>query len=218
MSVDIQCVFPQEVIKVSRVRNVPGLPVRTLDVVGEDFRAVDEVLLNNIAAPSFVVVSGTRLLVEVPGSLASATITSVMVLSKRLTLSSKSIMRFSLGHSVGKLQGIFRLMQLFLKVLMTTPGTDIFSPGSGGGALSRIGQSIGAEDGSDIVSDLVISVDRTTRQIIQIQSRNQSIPAGERLLSAKVLSCGFNKNETAQTASIELVSQAGKSALAQLEL
>lgn len=218
MPVDIQCVYPQEIIKINRVRNAPGMPVRTLDVIGDDFRAVTEVLVNDVQSPSYVVLSRTRMLVQVPPLLEAATVTSIVVLSRVLTLTQKSFIRFGFGQTVGKVSGILRLMQLFLKVLMTTPGTDIFAPKVGGGALVHLGQNIGTEDGSDVVSDFIVSVDRAARQIVQIQGRNQATPPDERLLSAKVVSAGFNKNETAIVASIELSSQAGRTAIARLEL
>lgn len=218
MPVDLQCCFPQEVIKLSRVRSVPGLPVRTLDVLGEDFRAVDEVLINQVPAPSFLILSKSRMLVEVPAPVVNLTVTSISVLSRKLNISPRSLIQFRIGATASKTRGILRLMQLFLKLLLTTPGTDIFAPKVGGGALAHLGQSISTDSSTDVVSGLIVSVDATTRQIIQIQGRNQSIPPDERLLAANVLSAGFNKNETALVASIEVKSQAGKSAVARMNM
>lgn len=218
MAVDLQCAFPQEMVKVSQVLPVPGMAIRTLDVFGDDFRSVDEVLMNEMPSPSVVVLSKTRLLAEVPDALKSSSITSISVLSRRLTITPRSYIKFRIGPSASKTRGILRLMQLFLKVLFTTPGTDIFAPKSGGGALVHLGQSIDVGQGSDVTSGLVVSVDSTARQIVQIQGRNQAIPPDERLLSAKVLSSGFNKNETALIASIELMSMAGRAAVARLEV
>ncbi len=218
MAVDFQVAFPQETVKVSLVRTVPGLPVRTLDIQGDDFRSVDEVLMNEVPSPSFIVLSKNRMLAEVPAALVSSTISSVSVLSKRLTITPRSYIRFRIGRVPSKTRGILRLMQVFLRILFQTPGTDIFAPKLGGGALVHIGQSVSIENGTDLVGDFIVSVDSTVRQLIQIQSRDQSIPPDERLLTAKVLSAGFNKNETAIIASIEVVSQAGRASVARLEV
>lgn len=215
MSVDFQVCFPQETVKVNKVRTVPGLAIRTLDISGDDFLAVEDVLMNQVSAPSFIVLGKNRLLAEVPQVLASSTITSVMVLSRKLLISPRSYIRFTIGRTPSKTRGILKLLQLFLKLLLTTPGTDIFAPKSGGGALSHLGQSISTDEGTDIIADFIVSVDSTARQIVQIQGRSQATPPDERLLSAKVLSAGFNKNETAVIVSIELTSQAGTSAVAQ---
>lgn len=218
MAVDFQVAFPQETVKVSLVRTVPGLAVRTLDIQGDDFRAVDEVLMNEVPSPSFVVLTKNRMLAEVPPVLVSSTISSVSVLSRRLTVTPRSYIRFRIGRVPSKTRGTLRLMQLFLRLLFQTPGTDIFAPKLGGGALVHIGQSVSIENGTDLVGDFIVSVDSTVRQIIQIQSRDQSIPPDERLLTAKVLSAGFNKNETAIITSIEVVSQAGRASVARLEV
>jgi len=217
MPVDFQVAFPQETVKISQVKPVPGLPVRTLDIYGEDFRSVEDVLMNQVSVPSFVVLSKTRLLAEVPQPLVSLTITSIMVLSRKLLISPRSYIRFNIGRTPSKTRGILKLMQLFLKMLLTTPGTDIFAPKTGGGAMVHLGQSVGTNEGSDVVAGIIVSVDSTARQIVQIQGRNQSIPPDERLLTAKVLSAGFNKNETAILIGIELTSQAGRSAVARFE-
>ena len=43
MSVDFQVVFPQTLVPLSNVTYLPGIQPRTLDVIGEDFTAIDEV-------------------------------------------------------------------------------------------------------------------------------------------------------------------------------
>ena len=214
--IDFQVVVPQEMVKVSQVTAVTGLPVRTLSVHGDDFRSVDEVLMNEVPSPSFAVLSKTQLLAQVPDALLGDTITSISVLSTKLVITQRSFLRFRIGPTANKTRGILRLMQLYLKVLFTTPGTDIFSPNSGGGALAHLGQGVNA--GSDLASGLVVAVDTTTRQIVQMQGRNQSIPPDERLLSAAVISAGYSKADTALVASIQLTSLAGRSAVARLEV
>src|SRR5690606_23234077 len=218
MAVDFQICAPQEVIKLGQVRNIPGLPVRTLDIIGEDFRSVDEVLINDIPAPEVVVLSRTRLLAQVPEALQNSDVTSVSVLSTRLIITERSIIRFRISRTPSKVRGILKLMQAFLKVLFTTPGTDIFAKKVGGGALRTIGHNFGKDQGADIVSNFIVSVDNTARQLIQVQSRNSSLPPDERLLSAKVYKAGFVKNETALVVGIEILSQTGRVARPLLEL
>jgi hypothetical protein len=218
MPVDFQVAFPQEAIKVSQVRPVPGLAVRSLDIVGEDFRAVEDVLMNEVPSPSFVVLNKNRIVAEVPDVLKDATISSIMVLSRKLFITPRSFINFRFGSRTSKVRGVLRLMQMFLRMLFQTPGSDIFAPTLGGNALAHLGQTIGKEDGSDLVSGFIVSVDNTSRQLIQIQSRNQSTPPDERLLSATVISAGFNRNETALVASVEIISQAGRAAVARLSL
>lgn len=222
MAYDLQIVFPQEAIRLSRVRLTPvsplGLP-RALDIVGQDFRAVDEVMINDAPSPDVVVLSQTRLIAQLPDFLQkSLDVRSVAVLSRRLTITPRSYIRFRLSDQPGVVSGILRLVQLFLKVLLQTPGTDIWSRRSGGGALKNVGETFGSEEGADIISDFIISVDATSRQIIATQGRETRIPRNERLLTAQVLNVGYDRSLGALLASVEITSQAGRAATANLEL
>jgi hypothetical protein len=214
MAVDLQVVFPQSVVPLSSVSNLPGMVPRSLNVIGQDFRSVAQVLINDIASPDVVILSKTRLLAQVPVQLANVTLTSVTVISQQLTMSPRSLIKFQLGTTPSKVSGILRLVQVFLKILLTTTGIDIFAPRIGGNALRDIGRTFGKDQGGNVVSDFIIAVSTTSRQITAVQARNPSIPRDERLLAAKVLSADFNRAEAALVVSVELTSQAGSSATA----
>ncbi len=216
MSVDFQVVFPQSAVPLSAVSIVQGMTPRTIRVTGLDFTAVDQVLINDIASPDVVILSKTVLLAQVPVQLTLVTLTSVQVVSRNLAISPRSVIKFQVGPVASKVSGILRLMQIFLKILLTTPGRDIFAPKIGGNALKDIGLTFGADQGGTIVSDIIVAVDTTSRQITAIQSRDPSIPRDERLLAATVSSAAYNSNEGALVVSIELTSQAGRSAIANI--
>jgi hypothetical protein len=105
---------------------------------------------------------------------------------------------------------------VFLKLLFTTPNRDVLSKQLGGAALSGIGETFGADQGGKIVSDFVLAVDTTRRQLVAIQGRDPGLPRDERLLSAKVLSSAFDYSSSALIVSVEITSQAGRAATANL--
>jgi hypothetical protein len=216
VAVDFQVVFPQQVIPLNSVRILPNMNPRSLDVIGADFSAVDEVLVNDIPSPDVVIVSKKRLLAQVPAGLENVTLSSVTVISRSLTISPKSIIKFRVGHVASKVSGILRLVQIFLKLLLTTPGTDIFAPRLGGNALKNIGLTFGKDQGGNIVSDIIVAVDTARKQIMTIQGRDPSLPRDERLLAATVTNATYNRAEAALVVSVELTSQAGRSATANL--
>jgi hypothetical protein len=217
VAIDLQTISPQELVHLSQVRVIPG-PPRSVAVVGADFRSVDEVLINQVSSSSVVVLSRNQLMAQVPESVGEDRIHTVQVLSKRLTLSARSQLRIRLGRTPGRITGIMRLMQLFLRILFTTPGRDIFAPSLGGGALKNIGATFGVQEGPNIVNDFIIAVDNTSRQIIAIQGRDSSIPRDERLLGAKVLSAEFNRALGGIDVSVQITSQAGRDAVANVGL
>jgi len=222
VAIDFQVVIPQESIPLNSVQRVPGTGVglvpAALDISGNDFTAVDEVQMNGITSPDFVVASATRLIAQVPNSLKASTITSVTVLSKRLTITPQSFLRFRIARSAGRVTGILKLMQLYMKVLFTTPGSDIFAPNIGGGVLRNLGATFGSDQTGDITANLAIGVSQTNRQVIAIQSRDQRLSREERLLTGRLVSANFDRAQAALLGTIELQSQAGRSALANLEL
>lgn len=214
MGVDFQVVFPQQIIQLNSVQEVLGMTPRTVNVIGDDFRYIDEVLINGIRSPEVVLVSRRRLLAQVPLELGLSPVTTLTVVSNQLAITSQSVLSFQIGPTASKVTGVLRLMQLFLKILFTTPGRDVFAPRIGAAALKNVGTVFGADEGGNIISDFVIAVRTAQRQIIAIQARDASIPQDERLLSATVLSAGYNRDQAALVVSVEITSQTGRTALA----
>lgn len=219
MALDLQTVHPQNTIPVSRTTLVVLGGLRALDVLGDDFRSVDEVFINDMPSPDVVVVSPTRLLAQLPESLQQVPdVQSVMVLSRTLTLTDSSILRFRVGETPGMVNGILRLLQLFVKVLLSEPGSDIFNKLMGGALLRNIGTTFGSEEGDTIRADATVSVDRTARQVISIQSRDGTLPRDERLLNARLVGATFSRASGTMFLSVEVVSQLGVPARLNLEL
>jgi len=219
VSVDFQTVLPQESIQLNQIRLTQLAGLRALDISGADFGAVDEVQINEQVSPDVMIVSRSRLIAQLPNSLQdNPDIQSVAVLSNSITINLRSLLRFRIGNTPGQVSGILRLLQLFIKVLFSNPGTDIFNRNSGGGALKNVGVTFGAEEGQNIKADFTIAVDRTARQIIAAQSRNGTIPRDERLLRANMLGATFSRNTASLFVQIEVVSQDGKAMKANLEI
>jgi hypothetical protein len=218
MPTDIQFTYPQQVIKVSSVALVPEAEEPTLRIVGEDFTAIDEVLLNDIPSPLVVVQSPTLLTAVMPIEVRNTTVVNVVVVSYRIVFTAKSIVSFQFGRTNRKTSGINRLLQLFLKTLLTTPGSDIFRPGSGGGALRNLGRTFSKDNAGGVVGDLVVAVDTAAKHVIAVQSRKSRLPRDERLLSAQVTGARFDASQTALIATILLISQAGTTIPANLVL
>ncbi len=219
MAVDFQVVSLQESIKLNAIRSTTLQGVRGLRIQGEDFRAVDEVVINNMPSPDVIVLSKTELVAQLPDTMQVAPdVNSVTVLSNRFTVSPRSLIRFRIGKRPGKVKGILRLIQLFVKMMFTTPGSDIFVPSAGGSILSKVGQTFGKDEGNNLVTDFVVAVTRTQRQIVAMQSRDERMPRSERLLSATVVGTQYDKLQQAMYVTIELIAQSGQTAVSTLEV
>lgn len=183
-----------------------------VDVRGQDFSSVDEVLINDTPVSTFVVLGRQQLVVTLPKNVTY--VSSVAVTSRRITLTDKSFLKFRLGKTPSSVSGVMRLMQLFIKVLFTTPGSDIFSKRLGSAGLRNISRTFAPDQSGGIISDFVVAVEGATRQIIAFQGRQQNLPQDERLLTARVASAHFSPLESALVVSVELTSYAGRAALA----
>jgi len=140
------------------------------------------------------------------------------VLSHIVTLAERNLLKFRLGHTTQRTSGILKLMQLFIKLLFTTPGFDIFTPDIGGGGLMAIGRSFDRNSGKGIVGEFMIAVDRTAQQIITIQTGDARLPPDERLLKATLLGVKYDRAQSALLPQIELISQTGIPAMANIVL
>jgi hypothetical protein len=219
VAIDLQTVFPQSSIPINRTKMVVIGGIRALQIEGTDFRSVDSVFVNDTESPDVVVVSPTQLLAQLPDNLqAVPDVQSVMVLSRSLTLTASSVLRFRIGNVPSAVSGILRMMQLFVKLLISEPGSDIFNKSLGGGLLRSMGSTFGADDGDSIRTNAVIAVDAVAKQIVALQSRDGTLPRDERLMRASVLNAVFSRQSTSLFLSVELLNQTGVPAQLNLEL
>jgi hypothetical protein len=215
---DIQVTYLRDIVNVLSVTNVVGSDPRTLDVRGPDFSSVVKVEVNEIEAPSYVVMSKTRLLVQVPDSMQNELIRSVNVLSSRMTATDRSQVYFELTDRPQKVTGIQKLVQTFLLFLMRTPGSDAWAPNTGGGVQRLVGSNFSKNATGGITAAFTLAVSRVRTQIISRQARDSRLNTDEKLAAANVLSAIFSAQQTALLARVELISQSGKRAIVGVNL
>jgi hypothetical protein len=210
---DLQVTYLRDIVNVVSVTNVPGSSPRMLDVRGPDFRSVVKVEVNELQAPSYVIMGKTRLLVQVPDSMQNDLVSSVNVLSSRLTAAERSQVYFELTDNPQKVEGIQKLVQTFLLFLMRTPGTDAWAPNTGGGVQKLVGAHFAKNATGGITASFTLAVSRVRSQIISMQARNPRLSTDEKLAAANVLSAIFSAVQTALLARVELISQSGTRAI-----
>lgn len=222
--IDLQVIEVRDLLPITKVSIVEGSNPATLLVEGIDFNSAHTVYVNNVKAVTVAVISSTIMTVVVPFELVIP-INSVAVVSNRLTQTERSKITFGIGDQPKPVQGIERLIQKFLKVMLQSPGRDIWSPNVGGGLLDLVGKTFGkgsngvtAAASSSLAADMQIAVDRARRHVISVQANSPSTSVSERLLYARLLETQFLPHEMALYGRIELASHAGQSALVRLEV
>lgn len=209
MPSDLQVVEVQSLLLVSRIEIVPGVTPLTVQVEGGPFAGVDEVRVNDVPSPSYIVRSENLIWAQVPDGVADGTLV-VSVLSANSLITDRVLLRFRLGRQTRKVSGLPRLVQQFMRLLMMTPGTNLAYPSLGGGLL-QVARSAYAPGGSkDLRADAFMAVQRTTEQLIALQARDNRSPREEKLMRASVERCGIQPQLQSLLLDIEMLSQTGK--------
>lgn len=218
--IDLQMIEIRDVIPVKRLEIAHGVEPRSVYVRGPDMRSASEVWLNEYRSPDFVVIDNKTLLAQVPDAIELGPMRSVTVISSKLTQSERSRIQFRLGDATKFVSGIERLIQLFLKILLQTPGTDAFAPDLGGGLLRAAGRlSRSPTAGANtLVADVEVGVSTTRKQILSLQAHEPSLSLQEKLLYARLLEARFSPTDQTLYAIIDIANQAMQSSVVSLEV
>lgn len=213
--IDIKILVIKDLLTISGARYASVVP-RSLILEGADFTQATEVLINDLPSPEFMIVSDHQIVAQVPSPEVNKVLRKVAVLSEKPSPNRKSLLSFGLGSTMKGLQGLERLVQLFVKLLLQTPGSDKFDPGLGGGLYALIGKTFSGDTSKAIQAAAVSSLNRTRDQIIAIQAKNTRLPNDERLLTATVDAVGFNDSITTLMMRILVTAVSGRQAVANL--
>lgn len=219
MAYALEVVKFRDLLKVSEaVRYVPGQDERTLEIRGEDFRTASTVLVNGVVAPSFRVVNKSTMWITLSEEMGSG-LRTVEVNSYGFTkTNTASKVVFEIGDQTRRVSGIMKLLQLYTKWLLQTPGSDIFNPARGGGLLDLTKSVVNLDKMNHIMSAVTRAVDKTTKQIKTSQTSVRGLPLDERLLDSHVQDVKRSYEELGVQVKVMLVSVAGEEAITSLLL
>jgi len=218
VSLDLQYVQYQDLIPVAKVGLISGYYPAVFDIYGSDFSSVSSVLLNGREAKEYVILNNTRLVAQMPDSIADAPLREVMVLSQGFTATERSLLRFRMSRGNRLVKGMPKLVQTFTKLLLTSPGSDIYDKEAGGGLLQVLHARGGKDDRALYASAFATCVSRTQEQLVRAQALDQSLPLEEKLMAAQLLSVDFDSETLTVSGRIRLTSMAGQEGLANLAM
>ncbi len=217
MAATIEVIKLRDVIRVRAIpRFVPDLP-RTIELKGEDFRAAENVMINDVNAKEFLIVNPTTIWAQLPDGVTA--IRTVSVLSSNFTKTAEaSKVEFRFGTKTKKVDGILKLVQIFSKILLQSPGSDIFNPSDGGGLQDLVGLVVSTHRSEPVLAAISKAVSVTAQQIRRSQTGLSGLSLSERLLSATVVDLSMQRNTDEARARVQIDSVAGQSAVAAFDL
>lgn len=189
---------------VSRIGWMPEAPDRVVDVRGTGFVDVVEVLVNGVPSPQFLEMSPTHLLVTVPSGEVGKGITTLSVLTASADVTEAAVIRMRLS-SRSEATGTTRLVQSFLYLLLTTPGTDIFQKDQGAGLRSILSY---AKNDPSIRALASHAVSTAESQLVGIQAL-APVPAQERLAAARLVDLRYDRATSTTSMRVALETVAG---------
>ena len=216
MSIDYQFIAYQDVAQVRKIDIFNG-DLSTLDITGRGFMDVTAVRVNGVDSPEFIVLSSTRILAQIPASQRNAGLQDLVVLTARSGSSSTTVLSFEAIAAGRVAEGLVKLVQSYIKLLLQTPGSDLYRPRIGGGLYSLVG-SVTDREGNSLRAKATISVTNTTNQMLAAQSGDSRLSDDERLQSATLLGLSFDPGSSTLSLRIRLQSMTGATADANLSL
>jgi hypothetical protein len=200
----------RRMLDLAYVAEIPGVLPRSIEVRGTRLDLASGVEINGIEVESFAILGANKLLAQIP-NLGAGRVTDVSVYSELVTSEGMSRAYYDFGTHPWMTEGKVRVLQNFIKLLLTTPGTDIWSPRSGVGIQNLMVRGGGPQTETALAGELETRVAQTTQQIIQNQALDQSISAKERLLGAVVTEILVSSSDEKATVKITLKFHDGES-------
>ena len=220
MSIQLEVVKFRDLVPVQsmpRFVEAFGAENPAVEITGEDFRSVEKVLINDIPAPEFIIVSKHKMYVQLPRD--TRKVSSVSVLSSKFTRSTTaSKLNFEIGDKTKTISGIQKLMQLFTMWLLQSPGSDIFNPERGGGLQEMVGVIGTSRNMGPVLATVTRAVQNTVTQMRSAQARVSGLPLSEKILSADVVGIDVFEAQMQARLKVNLRSVAGQAAVTEVGL
>lgn len=167
----------------------------TLFIDGDDVTETTTVFINGTSTKEFVIVSPTRLLVDIPQSQIGNAISTISVAGSSGTVGSLS---FSLTSKTAMTDSRY-VVQRFFNTLLSDPGSDVFSPSSGVGILSRIG----VVDFEDVEVFITSAIKRAEE--ITIERQKPEIADSKTLTMVNIINVSYSINTLTASVSLQFV-------------
>jgi hypothetical protein len=196
---------------------VPGLYPPTLEIKGEDLSSASRVLINDSDVPEFMIVDKKTIYAQVPEDIGR--ISTIQIISTNFTRkAAASKLSFEIGDKTRKVDGLLKLVQLFTKWILQSPGSDALNPERGGGLQQLAGRVTTTRDMQPIYASITRSIDTTSSQIRTAQANQTDLQLSERLYAATLVDVAIYEAQMEARVQVRLQSMAGADAVTALQL
>jgi hypothetical protein len=213
---EIQVAFIRDSVPIY-AGDILSLDPTVLQFQGGDFQGAIAIHYGEFEITDIVVDSPTSMRVTLPDEVANSDPPSeISVISHTFTTTPTSYVDLRLDRVGQFTEGAHRLLQQFLVVLFTTPGTCLFRPNEGGGMLQIIQTPRASNHRDQLIAAITRAVSSTAEQV-RSNYIGRSVPLSERLSSARVTKNRWGAKGSLHV-TIEVINAAGRGASANVGL
>jgi hypothetical protein len=170
----------------------PGEPLPVvMDFRGRHFDRAVSVLLNGVSL-QFTIRSPARILATLPDSMTQVQVRSLYIITDSDTFTNSSLYEYVVGTRSETVTGVRKVTQQFIKLLMTTPGSDTFDTSSGGGLSKLPGQL--QRNPHAVLATIAQSIIKVANELRDSQQGTR-LPPSEKLRSIDIVELSFAKGD-----------------------
>lgn len=208
---DFSIIAARVLLKVHSLAPIRGFNPPSVTVLGDKMNLAQEVFYNEIKVTEFVISAPNRLIVRIPDSQVGREFVSIQVFSSVNITKTSAALSFELIQPMKQVEGMERLIQSWMIIFYTNPGSDVFDTKSGGGVRSIIGKNTNTQ-GKGVSADLALAIERTKSELLRLQAKDSRIPLSEKLLSASLTNMNFDDKTATLSATVALKNMLGEQA------
>lgn len=193
---DIRVIQLTDVLPITKIEST-SLETPSLKLTGSGFLTAMSVIINNVKSPDFAILSDTVIICEVPKL--NNKITNIVVQGRNaLNTKRDAILNIGLSDSIGITSGLSKLVQSFVKILLTRKGTSIYNPEMGTRFRDLMGINI---NDTEVLEPLITqTINDAERYIVDTQS--SKLPPDERLLKVEITNIAYSLKEQSVSVSV----------------
>lgn len=193
---DIRVIQLTDLLPITKIEKT-ALQTPSLKITGEGFLTAMNVVINNINSPDFAILSDSVIVCQVPNL--NERITNVVVQGRNaLNTKRDAIINIGLTETIGITEGLSKLVQSFVKILLTRRGSSIFNPELGSKFRDLLGMNI---SDNEVLEPLITQTVSDVEQYI-LDTQSSSLPLDERLLKVQITNIAYNLKEQSVSVSI----------------
>lgn len=193
---DIRVIQLTDILPIYKIEKT-ALQTPSLKITGEGFLTTMNVMINNINSPDFAVLSDTAIICQIPKL--TERISSVVVQGRNAVNTKRdAVIKIGLTESIGVTEGMSKLVQSFVKILLTRKGSSLFDPEMGSRFRDLMGMNI---NDNEVLEPLINQTITDVEQYI-LDTQSTSLPLDERLLKVQITDIQYNLKEQSVSVSI----------------